>query len=133
MKGDPILRWELVSFRALTRKFLGEVMGVLLEICALDGRGGSGLDTLEPANLQGVLGQFSDVFATSEGLTSSRARDHQIVLKPGAEPPNIRLIPQVQKNEIEKLVSEMLASGIIRPSNSPFSSPVLLVKKKDGS
>lgn len=39
----------------------------------------------------------------------------------------------VQKTEIETQLDDMLKSGIIKPSSSPYASPVLLVKKKDGT
>lgn len=38
-----------------------------------------------------------------------------------------------RNEEIEKPVTEMLATEIIRHNTKPFSPPVLLLEKKDGS
>jgi hypothetical protein len=40
--------------------------------------------------------------------------------------------PQVKKVEINRQIDEMLATGLIVPSKSPWLSPVVLVKKKNG-
>lgn len=37
------------------------------------------------------------------------------------------------KIEIKKIVADLLKSWVIRPSQSPFSAPMLLVKKSYGS
>ena len=34
---------------------------------------------------------------------------------------------------MKKLIQEMLAKNIIQPSTSPWASPVVIVRKKDGS
>lgn len=68
-------------------------------------------------------------------MPPKRSHEHAIVLKEGSNPVGVRpyRYPQCQKDEIERLIQDMLKAGIIKPSTSPFSSSVLLVKKKDGS
>lgn len=68
-------------------------------------------------------------------LPPDRPTNHRISLVSGTQPINVRPYrhPHYMKNEIEKLTNEMLHQGLIKNSISPFSSPVLLMKKKDGS
>ncbi|XP_030479409.2 uncharacterized protein LOC115696659 [Cannabis sativa] len=88
-----------------------------------------------PELAKGILTEFTDVFAEPTQLPPYRGTDHRICLQPGTQPVKVRpyRYPYFQKDVIEKLVGEMTSYGFVRTSNSPYSSPVLLVKKKDGS
>jgi len=90
---------------------------------------------LEPVLLDRLLSTYEDVFASPAGLPLARPCDHRIYLKANTEPVAVRpyRYPQLQKDELEKQCADMLKQGIIRPSTSPFSAPVLLVKKQDAS
>jgi hypothetical protein len=56
-------------------------------------------------------------------------------LSPIASPPNIRpyRVPHKQKDKVDKLTQNMLKEELIRPSNNPYSSLAILVRKKDDS
>ncbi|XP_012857031.1 PREDICTED: uncharacterized protein LOC105976303 [Erythranthe guttata] len=86
-----------------------------------------------PTEIAELLKQFEELFLEPQGLPPIRGTEHQIILKPDAVPK--QLCPyrysHSSKNEIESIVEELLRNGTIRNSQSPFASPVLLVKKKD--
>jgi hypothetical protein len=88
-----------------------------------------------PTEISKLLLQFPEVFKIPDSLPPKRSCDHTIPLITGASPVNIRAYryPPSLKDEIDKQVQEMLDHGLIQPSTSPFSSPVLLVRKKDGT
>ena len=44
-----------------------------------------------------------------------------------------RCVPFALRKEVARIIKEMQMNDVIVPSSSPWSSPVVLVKKKDGS
>jgi hypothetical protein len=80
-----------------------------------------------------IIEEFVDIFADPTGLPPSRPCDHTIPIKEGSTPPNVRpyRMPHKWKNRVEELVQQMLKNKEIRLSSSPFSSPAILVRKKD--
>ena len=84
--------------------------------------------------MQQVLDIYSLVFDLPIGLAPSHGEhDHSIPLIPSIQPPNVHPYRYLfsQKNEIE-IIQELLAARVIRPSTSPYSSPVVMVLKKEG-
>nr|KYP35229.1 Retrovirus-related Pol polyprotein from transposon 17.6 [Cajanus cajan] len=82
-------------------------------------------------NISQVLYTFPYVFDIPHGLPPSRPHDHHINLLPSAQPVNVKpyRYPHSQKDIMTNLIQDMLNEGIITPSTSPFSSPVLFGKK----
>jgi len=105
----------------------------VVEVCAVLVTDSAILDLKVPPDLAALLHLYEDVFQPPSGLPPSRHYDHEIPLIEGASPVSVRpyRYPPAIKDEIERQIIQMLEEGIIQHSTSPFSSFVLLVKKKD--
>ncbi|XP_057780007.1 uncharacterized protein LOC130998610 [Salvia miltiorrhiza] len=117
------------KFKRALRKGKGSLFGCLFMISAE-----KVIQDSKPAlEIQPLISKYLPIFETPTTLPPNRNHDHKIPLKPNTIPfkQNPYRYPYLQRMEIEKLVQEMLDTGIIQPSTSSFSSPVLLVKKKD--
>ncbi|MCO5610493.1 hypothetical protein L7F22_064732 [Adiantum nelumboides] len=92
----------------------------------------------EDLELSRFLNQFQDVFIDDipgELPPKQGDDDHAIELILGSSPPNKPpyRVSQAQQEEIMRQVNELVEKEMVRPSSSPFCSPVRLVHKKDGT
>jgi hypothetical protein len=87
-------------------------------------------------DLQSILSQHQDIVNKPHALLPSHdIHDHSIPLVLGSLPPNVHTYhhPFSQKNEIEKIVQELLEAGVIHPSTNPYSYSVVMVLNKEGT
>ena len=94
------------------------------------------LDPSQRHRLADVLSEYSDIFPVPGAPLTGHMDAVEHDINTGDRPP-IRcaprcMSPQKMKKE-EECVAEMLTGGQIEASDSPWSSPVVLVTKKDGS
>jgi hypothetical protein len=100
--------------------------GSIVEVCAVLASDQEIVPLEVPPDLAELLHEFGEV-------PPARSCDHTIPLVEGVTPVTVRpyRYPPAIKDEIDRQIVQMLREGIIQHSTSPFSSSVLLVKKKD--
>ena len=80
--------------------------------------------------------KYADVFSCGDtDVGRTNLVSHSIPVEPGTQP--IRQAPRrlgaEKDQEVERQVGELVDKGLVEPTDSAWSSPVVLVKKKDGS
>ena len=82
-----------------------------------------------------LLWKYQDVIALNDNdLGSTQLLGHRIDTSdalPVRQP--ARRLRFHQQGEVRGLIDDMLSRGIIEPCYGPWASPIVLVKKKDGS
>ena len=89
----------------------------------------------ETGRLRSFLADNHDVFCLEGG---DRGETSLVAMEidtgdapPRKQPP--RRMPFLVRKEVARQLENMQQDGVIQPSNSPWSSPVVMVRKKDGS
>ena len=92
------------------------------------------LSPLQQQQLTELFKEYQDVFSQGDDdLGNTPLLEHGIETHgPPLRQPYRRQNPAVRREEMAQ-VQQMPSSSVIRPSNSPWASPVVMVRKKDGS
>ncbi|KAL7631477.1 UNVERIFIED_CONTAM: hypothetical protein RMT77_018226 [Armadillidium vulgare] len=86
----------------------------------------------EREDLLRILQRYEYIFTNVPGTT--HISTHKINLC-SSEPVKSKPypVPYTMREELKKEISSMIEMGIIRKSDSPYASPIVIVKKKDGT
>jgi hypothetical protein len=128
-QGIIVISTEIISSHRMEKMLKKGHSGVITQLHAVQATETPSV----PQDFQTIISKNQLVFSTPQGLPPSHGvHDHSIPLVPKILPPNIHPYchPFSKKNEIEKMVQELLNAGIIRPSTSPYSSLVVMVLNK---
>jgi len=90
----------------------------------------------EGEELKQLLCKYSEIFSKdSDDIGQVDLISHEIMIPDGVAPINLppRRLPLGQLEKEKEAVDSLLRKGVIRPSASPWSSPLVLVKKKNTS
>ncbi|GFX33113.1 hypothetical protein TNCV_5042811 [Trichonephila clavipes] len=85
--------------------------------------------------LSELLRKFSGLFTKTDKLTATKTNVKHRIFTGDHATINQRAyrVSPTERRIIHEEVQKMLDEGIVQPSESPWSSPVVLVRKKDGS
>ena len=93
---------------------------------------GSNLTDEQRSEFMGLANQFASLFTEAPGTTD--LAQHHIKLTPD-EPVRSRPypVPYSMRESLKKDIADMIKMRVIRESDSPYASPVVVVKKKDNT
>ena len=95
----------------------------------------AGLPEYEQEQLFALLFDYANIFVSDQDDLGHIGKiEHKI--NTGDSPPirqPVRRIPPIRQDEAHSLLQGMLQNGVIKLSTSPWASPIVLVRKKDGS
>ena len=91
-------------------------------------------DQSQQDQVKQVLIRYGKLFDTSKPAVATNVKPHEIKTLDHPPPISKAYYSTPQKEEaMDKLIEELLQSGLIRQSYSPYAAPALLVPKKDNT
>ena len=89
----------------------------------------------QTVEFENFLSQYHDIFSLEDGERGETDLT-EMTIETGDSPPKrvpARRMPLAVRQEVARQLRVMQEAGVIQPSTSPWSSPVVMVRKKDGT